>query len=132
MKKSNRKLRTNRLSAKIILTVEIVLILSNSIFCVVSIFNSRIGIRRSIQQRMLDIANCASDSVNGDVLERLTSKDQDTLEYSEIYNALAVFRDNVELEYVYGIKDEGDGCFTFTVDPAIDGHGGKNQHGVGQ
>jgi HD-GYP domain-containing protein (c-di-GMP phosphodiesterase class II) len=119
MKDSTRKLRTNRLSTKIILMVEVVLLLSGAIFCVVSIINSRVGIRKAIQQRMLDIANCASGSVNGDVLEKLTAADEGTEEYREVYNALAVFRDNVELEFVYGIKDEGGGRFTFTVDPAL-------------
>ena len=120
MMQSKRKLLTNRLSKTILLMVAVVLILSNGIFCVVSIISSRAGIRESIEQRMLDIANCAAGSVNGDVLEKLTAEDAGTADYQEIYNALAVFRDNVELEYVYGIRDEGGGRFTFTVDPAID------------
>ena len=116
MKKLSKILKTNRLSTKIILMVEVVLILSNSIFCVVSIINSRVGIRQSIQQRMLDIANCASGSVNGDILGSLTAEDQGTPQYQRVYDALAVFRDNVELSYVYAIHDEGDGTFTFSVD----------------
>lgn len=123
MKNPIRKLRANRLSTKIILMVEVVLILSSSVFCIVSIINSRLGIKKSIQQRMLDIANCAAGSVNGDILETLTADDADTEGYRTIYNTLAVFRDNVDLEYVYGIKDEGDGRFTFTVDPALDDPG---------
>ena len=114
-----KKLKAAKLSTKIILMVEMILLLSGIVFCAVSVINSRYGIKQSIQQRMLDIANCASGSVNGDVLENLTAEDADTPEYREIYNSLAVFRDNVELEYVYGIKDEGDGRFTFTVDPAL-------------
>ncbi|MBR3019481.1 MAG: diguanylate cyclase [Clostridia bacterium] len=112
-----KNLKSASLSTKIILMVELVLLLSSSVFCAVSIINSRYGIRQSIQQRMLDIANCAAGSVNGDILEKLTAEDADTPEYREIYNTLAVFRDNVELEYVYGIRDEGGGRFTFTVDP---------------
>ena len=111
-----KKLRTNRLSRKIILMVELVLILSNSIFCVVSIVNSRVSIRKSIQQRMLDIANCASGSIDGDILGSLTAGDEGTPKYRIIYDTLAIFRDNVELEYVYSIRDEGDGRFTFIVD----------------
>ena len=116
MKQPFKKLKTNRLSTKIILMVVVVLVLSNSIFCAVSIINSRIGIRKSIQQRMLDIANCASGSINGDILESLTAEGEGTSGYQTIYDTLAVFRDNVELEYVYSIRDEGDGRFTFIVD----------------
>lgn len=99
--------------------VGVVLILSSGVFCAVSIINNRIAIKKSIQQRMLDIANCAAGSLNGDVLETLTVENQGSPEYWAVYNTLAVFRDNVELEYVYGIKPEGDGHFTFTVDPDI-------------
>ncbi len=110
----------NKPSTKIIMMTELVVFVSISILCFVSVLNVRAGINKAIRQRMLDIANCASGSVNGDVLEKLTAEDSDTPEYRSIYDQLAIFRDNVELEYVYGIKDEGNGHFTFTVDPAID------------
>ena len=82
-----RKNPTNSLSRKIILMIEVVLILSSCIFCTVSIINSRIAIRRSIQQRMLDIANCASGSVDGDVLETLTAEDAASLSQAMIDTA---------------------------------------------
>ena len=123
MKNPFGKLQPSKLSTKIILLVEIISILSGSVFCVVSIINSRLGIKKSIQQRMLDIANCAAGSINGDILGALKAEDADTHEYRQIYNTLDVFRKNVELEYVYGIRDEGDGKFTFTVDPDPDDPG---------
>ena len=104
------------LSSRIIILIAVVLIVSNSILCAVSIIFSRSTIKKSIQQRMLDIANCASGSINGDVLGSLTAEDVGSPEYTQIYNALSVFRDNVELEYVYSIKSEGHGVFIFTID----------------
>ena len=104
------------LSSRIILLIVVVLLISNSIICVVSVFFSRSAIRKSIQQRMLDIANCASGSVDGDVLGSLTAEDIGTPEYQRIYDTLSVFRDNVELEYVYSIRSEGHGVFIFTID----------------
>ena len=59
----------NRLSTKIILMVEAILLITSILFCTVSVFRARIGIRKAIQQRMLDIANCASGSVKGDILK---------------------------------------------------------------
>ena len=106
----------SNLSTKIIVMVEVILLISSTLFCTVSIYRARSGIRRAIQQRMLDIANCASGSVRGDVLRSLTAADVGTPKYNEIYNTLAVFRDNVELEYVYCIRDEGNGKFIFTMD----------------
>ena len=106
----------NRLSARIILLVEIILLISSILFCTVSVFRARVGIRKAIQQRMLDIANCASGSVNGDVLRSLGEENIGSAEYNDIYKTLAVFRDNVELEYVYCIRDLGNGRFIFTMD----------------
>ena len=104
------------LSRKIILLVTALLLFSSALFCVISIYRSQVGIRKAIQQRMVDIANCAAGSVNGDILESLTAADIDTPEYKTVFDSIAVFRDNVELDYIYAIKDEGNGRFTFTVD----------------
>lgn len=64
----------NKLSTKIILMVECILLISSVLFCSVSIYRSRVGIRKAIQQRMLDIANCASGSVNGESMKHLTEE----------------------------------------------------------
>ena len=106
----------NKLSTKIILMVEGILLISSILFCTVSIYRARVGIRKAIQQRMLDIANCASGSVNGNVLGGLTEEKVGSAEYNDVYNTLAVFRDNVELEYVYCIREVSEGNFIFTMD----------------
>lgn len=80
--------------------VECILLISSILFCTVSLYRARIGIRKAIQQRMLDIANCTAGSVNGDVLKDITKEDVGSGKYKDVYNTLAVFRDNVELEYV--------------------------------
>lgn len=106
----------NNLSTKIIMMVECILLFSSVLFCSVSIYRARVGIRKAIQQRMLDIANCASGSVNGDDMNKLTEENIGSPVYSEVYDTLAVFRDNVELEYVYTIKQVGEKDFIFTMD----------------
>ena len=106
----------NNLSTKIILMVECILLISSILFCTVSVYRARVGIRQAIQQRMLDIANCASGSVNGDVLKSLDADDIGSPDYNDIYDTLAIFRDNVELEYVYSIRERGEGDFIFIMD----------------
>ena len=64
------------LSTKIILMVEAILLLSGAVFCGISISRSQAGIRRAIRQRMVDIANCAAGSVNGNILKSLKSGDE--------------------------------------------------------
>ena len=106
----------NRLSTKIIIMVECILLVSSILFCSVSIYRSRVGIRKAIQQRMLDIANCAAGSVNGEVMKGFTEETVGSVAYNNVYDTLAVFRDNVELEYVYCIKEDTPGNFIFTMD----------------
>ena len=106
----------SRLSTKIIIMVECILLTSSILFCSVSIYRSRVGIRKAIQQRMLDIANCAAGSVNGEVMKGFTEDQVGSVAYNKVYDTLAVFRDNVELEYVYCIKEDTPGNFIFTMD----------------
>ena len=106
----------NSLSTKIIIMVEVILLISSTLFCTVSISRARSSIRKSIQQRMLDIANCAAASVNGDVLKLLSADNVGGEESKEVYKTLAVFRDNVELTYVYCIKQESEMHYIFTLD----------------
>ncbi len=107
---------SSNLSAKIILMAEIVLLISSMLFCGVSLYRARLAIRKNIQQRMLDIANCAAGSVDGDVLGALKIDDVGSDEYNDLYRKLAVFRDNVELEYIYSLKQTGEEEFIFTMD----------------
>ncbi len=116
MEKETNTVKKSNISTKIILMTEAILLISSIIFCAVSINRARTGIRKAIQQRMLDIANCASGSVNGDILGSLKKEDVGSEEYNRIYNTLAVFRDNVELEYVYSIREESKDNFVFTMD----------------
>ena len=72
---------------------------------------------------MLDIANCASGSIDGDALSSLTADSVGSPEYKKIYDTLSVFRDNAEVEYVYSIRSEGRGVFVFTIDTDPDAPG---------
>ena len=108
------------LATRIWIIVVLAVLLSTGSFGVVSLVQARKAIKESTIQRMMDIANCASGSVDGDILKNLTIDDYGNEKYQAVYDALAVFRDNIELEYVYGIKDEGNNHFTFTVDPDIE------------
>lgn len=76
-----------------------------------------------IQGRMLDIANTASDMVNGDELKRLEAEDRDTEEYQKVIRTLKCFMDHIDMEYIYCIRDMGNKQFVLTVDPTIEDPG---------
>ena len=63
----------NKLFTKIIFLVEFIILVTSTLFCTVSIYRARVGIRKAIQQRMLDISNTAAAMLDG-VLERVESE----------------------------------------------------------
>lgn len=87
---------------------------------IVSINRSTSDMTTLIRQRVLDIANSAAASVDGDYLAKITAEDEGTDEYQAQYDALAKFRDNAELEYIYVMRSNGSGGFNFILDPTID------------
>ena len=106
----------NNLSTKIIAMVEAIILISGALFCIVSIYRSSGAIRKAIQQRMMDIANCAAGSIDGDLFATIGRDSIGNDDYNKVYDTLAVFRDNVELEYVYALREEGNDNFIFIMD----------------
>ena len=53
------------------------------------------------------------------MVKDLQADDVNTPEYQQALSILRSFQDNIELEYIYGIRDEGD-RFSFTIDPSDD------------
>ena len=116
MKKINR-------AGKYLIFVSVLLILFNTFLGAVLTRQSANAMRTLINSRMLDIANTAASMLDGDVLERLTKDDKDTPEYKAALEILTYFQDNIELEYIYCIRDMGDKTFTFTIDPTVEDPG---------
>lgn len=114
------KVKKISLTTKLTVIMAVVFLVSNGALGMFSMHLSKRSIKTAIQQRMLDIANCAAATVNGDKLGPLTAEDEETPEYQEVLSSLSVYRDNVKLEYIYCIKEETDGSFIITVDPTIE------------
>lgn len=114
------KVRKLSLTRKILIINVVVLIAMTIILGTVSVNQSKKSISLLLQQRMLDIANTAAYSLDGNVLETLTAEDKDGEAYQTELNKLAIFRDNTDLEYIYGIKAVEDKKFIFTIDPTIE------------
>ena len=76
-----------------------------------------------IANRMLDISNTAAAMLDGDVLAAVRAEDVDTPEYRRILETLTYYQDNIDLRYIYCIRDTGGGNFIFTIDPTTDDPG---------
>ena len=102
---------------RVILLVSLFMLATNLTLGLVVTRQARRVTKTQINERMLDIVNTAAAMLDGDVLERLTAGDKDTPEYQEVLTTLRRFLDNIELDYIYHVRDMGDGSFTFGIDP---------------
>lgn len=84
---------------------------------------SKSSIVSLMQTRMLDISNTAAAMIDGDVLKSVSPEDEGTEGYESIMRTLTYFQDNVDLKYIYCIRDMGDGTFTFGLDPTVEDPG---------
>ena len=110
-------------TGKTLILVSILLILFNTFLGVVLTHQSANAMRALIRDRMLDISTTAADMLDGDELKDIQKEDYDTEEYQSVLKTLTYFQDNIELEYIYCIRDLGDGNFVFSVDPTIEDPG---------
>ena len=81
------------------------------------------AMRTQINERMLDISNTAAAMLNGDDLVMITSDDYGSAEYERVMKTLSYFQDNIELEYIYCIRQVSEKEFVFGVDPTIEDPG---------
>ncbi len=107
------------LTAKAVAAISLLLLAANLLLGGVLVHQSRDSMKTLLEQRMLDVSNTAAAMLDGDALEKLEAKDRDTPPYQEALSRLRFFQDNIKLnlKYIYGIRDMGDGTFTFTIDP---------------
>ncbi len=112
------KLRRPSSTMLALVAIPILLLLANALTGALLARQSMAAMKEQIRARMLDISNTAADMLDGDAYEALTAEDEGSEDYRAIYDVLASFQRNVNLEFIYCIRDLGDGHFIFTVDPA--------------
>ncbi len=108
--------RKINLRTKVILVAAVFIFLSNLALGFLLSSRMQTATKTQINERMLDIVNSAAAMLDGDVLAELKAEDKGTPEYENVYNTLAKFRDNINLEYIYYVRKTGDKAFTFGID----------------
>lgn len=111
------------ISAGIVLIVSFLFLTAVILLGALLVNESKMAMRSLIQNRMLDISNTAASMIDGDVLGSLKATDKGTPPYQKINDSLAVFQNNIELQYIYTIGIKGDKEFIFLVDPTVDDPG---------
>lgn len=110
--------RTHGFTTEFAIAITILLVAVNMCLGTLLMGNSKKAIKKLMQTSMLNIANSAADMIDGNVLKNLTAEDIGTPGYQKIYDTLKTFQDNIDLEYIYCIQDNGNRTFSFSVDPA--------------
>ncbi len=118
-----KKRRTPGFTVRLSIIASVLLLAANMILGFILVSNSRAALKTVIDERMLDIANTAADMLDGDALKSFTKEDQESEPYLRIKSTLAIFQNNIDLEYIYCICQLPDGSFVFSVDPTVEDPG---------
>ena len=111
------KRRRFSLTTRYVVIVGILLFAANIVLGIVMLNQSKSMMNTMIRKNMLDISNTAAALLDGDVMAALTADDVGTPKYQDISDKLLVFQNNVDIEFIYAVREVGPGRFVFTVDP---------------
>ena len=93
------------------------LLTTNIIMAMILSMLAKKNLREQIEQRMLDVSNTAAYMLNGDDMDVLQETDKGTEKYNNAHNILSAFLKNIELDYIYSVRQGSDGKFTYIIDP---------------
>ena len=114
MEKTDTKVRTSMRNFLLALAL---LLITNILMGVTLMTMSKHTLRSQVEKRMLDVSKAAAAQIDGDVIKHLTAEDKGKEEYIRTLNILRSFQENIELDYIYGIKPGPNDTFTFSIDP---------------
>lgn len=101
----------------------LILFIVNTVLGILLTYQSATAMKSQINSRMLDISNTAASMIDGNALRTVTPDDRGAPEYEQIMSTLREFSENIELEYIYCIRDDGDKHFSFGLDPTLNNPG---------
>ena len=116
------KKKINRTSLYIAIAALVLLIVNATLGFFLTMESSK-AMKALIQSRMLDISNTAAAMLDGDALRDIQAEDKDTAAYQGILKTLTYYQDNIDLKYIYCIRDMGNRKFIFTIDPTTEDPG---------
>ncbi len=117
------KRRSISLTTKIILGVSVFLLLADVFLGVSMTMQSRGAIKTLINSRMIDMSNTAASMLDGDVVGSFTAEDEGSEAYEAEMDKLRAFQNNMELKFIYCVKQAGEREFVFSIDPDVESHG---------
>ena len=110
------KVRKISIFNQLFILLAVLLLIGNGILGVVAYRHSEDTLFEQIQGNVKNLAQSSAAHVDGELLAGIEVGDEDTDEYNQIVEQLALFRDNAELEYIYTLRQLEDGMVVFVVD----------------
>ncbi len=110
----SRKLSFTR---RYVLAFGLLMLAGNIVLGLVILYQSDMAMKSLINSDMLDIVKTASRLLDGDVLGALTEEDEGSEAVQDIADELTAFMDNEDIEFIYVVRQAGEGRYIFTVDP---------------
>ncbi|MBR4746353.1 MAG: response regulator [Desulfovibrio sp.] len=104
------------LTGKAAVILTLLLLLANLMLGGALMYNSKQAIRSQVDKRMLEVATTAAAMLDGDALEQIRDASQENPHYQAVLNRLTYFQDNIDLKYIYAVRDMGNDSFSFIVD----------------
>ncbi len=114
--------KINRTTAYLMIVIIFLLVVNTTMGHVLTRQSSQ-AMKELIHNRMLDISNTAAAMIDGDVLRDIQAEDVNTPGYQAILKTLTYYQDNIDLKYIYCVRDMGNKKFVFTIDPTIEDPG---------
>lgn len=104
-------------TTRYVLAFGILLLAANIVLGSVILRQTEISMKTLINKNMLDIVNTAADFMDGDVLGALTEDDVGGEAFNDALQKLSVFQSNVDIQFIYAVRQLDEDTFVFTVDP---------------
>lgn len=105
------------LTTKYVVVVVALMLAANIALGIVLMHQSTSAMESLVRKNMLDISNTAAAFLDGDELGALTEDDVGGPAFNEILEKLTVFQENIDIEFIYAVRQVGENRFVFTVDP---------------
>ena len=105
------------LTTQYVLIFGAILLAANILLGIVLVNQTRAALRSMLEKNMLDITNTAAGMVDGDRLGAMTGADVGGDFCNDVVRTLRVFRERVEIEFIYVVRQAGPERFVFVIDP---------------
>lgn len=91
----------------------------NLVLGIVLTSQSKKGMTALLQSKMLDAANIAAASMDGDLMASISSQDVQTgsENFQKVLSSLRLFLDHMDMKYIYAVKHVSGQSFVFLADP---------------